>query len=210
MRNSTGCSMNFIVVSGSQRTNSESDRVGAYIVDVINSTPDSFAELISLSDKKIPLWDEDAWNKDSKKWGEVWTPVSQQLRGADGFVFITPEWSGMATPAIKNFFLLCSSQELAHKPGLLVAVSSGVGGSYPIAELRMSSYKNTKVCFIPDHVIVRNSGEMLKGEAAAGGHDENLRKRIDHSAKVLSQYAKALKVVRESGAIDLKTFPFGM
>ena len=48
---------------------------------------------------------------------------------------VSPEWNGMVPSMLTNFFLLCSNNELAHKPGLLVGVSSGTGGSYPVAEL---------------------------------------------------------------------------
>ncbi len=47
---------------------------------------------------------------------------------------------------------------------MIVAVSSSSGGAYPIVELRASSDKNTRLCFIPDHVIVRSVGRMLKGD----------------------------------------------
>ena len=111
---------------------------------------------------------------------------------------------------LKNFFLLCGADVLAHKPGLIVTVSAGAGGSYPVSELRISSYKNTRLCYIPDHVIVRNVGQMLHGDQPAEEHDEALRGRITYSLRVLVEYAKALQLVRESGVIDLKTFPYGV
>jgi hypothetical protein len=51
---------------------------------------------------------------------------------------------------------------------------------------------------------------MLKGAQAVDEHDRLLRERIDYSARVLVEYAKALKIVRDSGLIDLKRFPYGM
>ena len=116
----------------------------------------------------------------------------------------------MVPPGLKNFFLLCGADVLAHKPGLIVTVSAGLGGSYPVNELRTSSYKNTRLCYIPDHVIVRNVGQVLKGEQPADEHDDALRNRITYSLRVLLEYAKALKLVRDSGVVDLKTFPYGM
>ena len=87
----------------------------------------------------------------------------------DELVVMSPEWSGMVPAGLKNFFLLCGADHLAHKPGLIVGVSASLGGSYPIAELRTSSYKNTRLCYIPDHVIVRNVGQMLKADRADKG-----------------------------------------
>jgi hypothetical protein len=111
---------------------------------------------------------------------------------------------------LKNFFLLCDRQVLAHKPALIVTVSAGLGGSYPVAELRMSSYKNTRLCYVPDHVIVRNVGQVLHGETPGDEHDAALRRRIDYNARLLLEYAKALVAVRRSGLMDLDAYPFGM
>jgi len=116
----------------------------------------------------------------------------------------------MVPAGLKNFFLLCSGELLAHKPGLIISVSASLGGSYPVVELRTSSYKNTRLCYIPDHVIVRNVGQMLKGAQPIDEHDRLLRERIDYSVRILLEYAKALKSVRDSGLIDLKRFPYGM
>ena len=44
------------------------------------------------------------------------------------------------TKDCKNFFLHCNKGELSHKPALLVSISSGNGGSYPISELRSSNF----------------------------------------------------------------------
>lgn len=202
--------MHFTIVSGSHRKVSESERVSNFILKLFSQHQNATADILSLGGNKFPLWDEEIYEPGNARWDKVWTPVSQQLRATDGFVVVTPEWSGMVPPGLKNFFLLCSNQELAHKPGLIVSVSSGIGGSYPVTELRTSSYKNTRICFIPDHVIVKSAPEMLKGDTAANSHDEHLRKRLDYSVKVLVEYGKALKAVRESGVIDTKTFAFGM
>jgi len=59
-------------------------------------------------------------------------------------------------------------------------------------------------------VIVQNVGQMLKGEEPSDDHDKALRSRIDYSLRVLVEHAKALRLVRDSGVIDLKTFPHGM
>ena len=136
--------------------------------------------------------------------------MQQSSRDSDGFVVISPEWSGMVPAGLKNFFLLCGTQLLAHKPALIVTVSAGLGGSYPVAELRMSSYKNTRVCYIPEHVIVRQVSNMLKGKEPASDDDASLRERIDYSSRLLIEYAQAMRAIRDSEAIDLERYPHGM
>ena len=103
-------------------------------------------------------------------------------------------------------------QELVHKPALLIGVSATRGGSYPIAELRMSSYKNTYLVYIPNHVIVQHVESVLNTPKADPKvkADAYVRGRIAHSLKVLEQYAKGLQLVRESGVEDRDNFPYGM
>lgn len=199
--------MKISVIAGSHRRESQSARVGRYIEDELKKLGAS-TFFLSLAENPIPLWDEDVW-AGSEKWSDLWGPISKELGESAGAVVVSPEWSGMAPAGLKNFFLLCS-KELSHKPAMLVGVSSSIGGAYPIAELRMSSYKNTRICYMPDHVIVRNAESMLKPGVPTDKHDENLRARITYTAKVLLEYSKAFTTIRESGVIDMKTFPNGM
>lgn len=200
--------MKFVIVSGSHRQNSQSDRVSNYIATQIRAAGGD-ASVISLANNPLPLWDEGVWG-DDPKWKELWGPISQELRAADGLVVVSPEWSGMVPPGLKNFFLLCSTADVGHKPALIVSISSGVGGSYPVTELRISSYKNTRIVYIPEHVILRNVEDILRDDTATGERDESARSRLGYALNVLKEYASALKGVRESGVIDHKSFPFGM
>lgn len=201
--------MKIAIISGSHRKNSQSERIGKYIEKATTPNGIKTTYFLSLAANPLPLWDEGVWAGDPK-WKEVWSPISSELKSSDGFVIISPEWGGMVPAGLKNFFLLCGGGELAHKPGLIVSISSGIGGSYPIAELRTSSYKNTRICYIPDHIIVRNAEHMLQDGAPSDEHDQSLRARVDYSLKVLAKYSEGLKLVRESGLIDYKSFPFGM
>src|SRR5690606_27158588 len=105
--------------------------------------------LISLSGNPLPLWDESMWDKDPK-WDLSWGPIRKKLQNSDGIIIVSPEWAGMAPPGLKNFLLFCGNQDVGHKPALIVTVSSSMGGAYPNSELRMSGYKNNRICYIPD------------------------------------------------------------
>jgi hypothetical protein len=82
--------------------------------------------------------------------------------------------------------------------------------SYPVAELRVSSYKNTRVCYIAEHIIVRQVSSMLKGEEPASRDNASLRKRIDYSSRALIEYARAMRAIRANEAFDLGRCPHGM
>jgi NAD(P)H-dependent FMN reductase len=201
--------MHFTIISGSHRQNSESERISKYIEQVFKKDGQASVTILSLAGNPLPLWDESFWTGDPK-WNSNWKPIAKQLKESDGFVVVSPEWSGMVPAGLKNLFLFCSTAEIGHKPALIVAVSSGMGGAYPVEELRTSSYKNTRLCYIPEHVIVRSCTTMLKGDTPASDHDASLRKRIEYSVKVLIEYGKALAQVRESGVLNYKEFPSGM
>jgi len=94
-----------------------------------------------------------------------------------------------------------------------VTVSASRGGSYPVAELRMSGYKNNRLCWIPEHVIIHHAEQNLNapdGATEIGKEDAAQRQRIRYALRVLEEYGKALKLVRASGTVDHKTFRSGM
>ena len=189
--------MNIVIISGSNRKNSQSIKVSEICKKVLNKLSAS-TSVIDLHKKPIPLWDELETKSDSHPFRNI----SKSLMKAMGFVFVVPEWGGMAPPQVKNLFLLSSNQELSHKPGLIITISASNGGSYPLAELRSYSYKNTRICWMPDHVIIRNVGEF-KYEPG-----ERVSERINYSCKMLIEYAKALKPIRKIA--NFKNFKNGM
>ncbi len=194
--------MKYGIIIGSHRKKSQSTKVGKYIETLV----DEDTYVLDLRTNPIPLWDDTMWEKGSTL-QKMWAPYSKELAACDAFIIVSPEWSGMVPAGLKNFFLYCRT-ELAHKPALIVTVSSGRGGSYPVAELRMSSYKNTHLCYIPEHVLVQNvenvlnSAEINEDDTA----DAYIKKRIVYALTVLGEYAKRLEGMK----IDLKEYPYGM
>jgi NAD(P)H-dependent FMN reductase len=197
--------LNFVLVAGSSRNNSQSGKVARFIrqrlIDLGHSSPE-LCSVLDLGQTPLPLWP----SADSGAWAEY----AARLEQADALVIVAPEWNGMACPAIKNFFIYASKTELGHKPGLLVGVSSGIGGAYPISELRASSYKNCRLCYIPEHLIVRHVEQQLNQPVASEEDDQRLRARIDYAVDILQKYAAALKPVRASIDLSRPEFANGM
>ena len=199
--------MKISVISTSHRKNSQSKKISELInKDLLNLESDLDIFSLDLGDISLPLWNPDKKNGKGV-WGETWNSISDNLNKSDGFILIVPEYGGMATPASKNIFLLCDNGELSHKPGLIVSVSSGNGGAYPIAELRSSSYKNTHIMWIPENIIIRNVEEFNPGT-----HGESvpewLDNRIDYVLKLFLAYASNMKPLRE--IVNRKDFGNGM
>ena len=192
--------MKIVIISGSNRRNSQSIRISNILFQKL-SFLNINVSLLNLEKENFPFWQDDYDNLVSPH-KKAFEKTSLLLKDAEGFIFVVPEWGGMVPSQVKNIFLLSSNNELAHKPGLIVSLSESMGGAYPIAELRSFSYKNTKICWIPEHVIIRKVKEFLPDT------DERLDSRLDYSCKMLVEYSKALKPVRN--AADLKTFKNGM
>lgn len=195
------------IIVGGQREQSESRRI-AGLVEKDLKQQGTLASVVDLQSDKLPLWEEPS--KDKLTLGQkIWQDkISPKLSAADAFVIITPEYNGGASPALKNFFLYLK-QELAHKPALLIGLSAGHGGAYPLAELRATSHKDTFIVYMPGNVIIREVRDRLKTTNKSSEIDQQIQERLVYSLKLLEQYGIALKKVRESGVIDLNKFPMG-
>ncbi len=204
--------MRYILVSGSTRKNAQSLKVAQWLSEEITKASDeNSAEIIDLFTAEIPVWDDTAW-KASSELSQFVKPYQEKVKSADAIILISPEWHGMVPGGLKNFLLYLSFKHAAHKPCLLVGVSAGAGGSYPIAELRMSGYKNNHMVYIPDHLIIRNVEKMMNDHdfENADGDDKYIKNRAIHSLNALYAYTDALKSMRENHDLLDKAYPNGM
>ena len=204
--------MNITIVSGSHRQNSQSIKIAKATKSAFKPLKEcDEANIFDLADNPLPLWHEDM-KKVGKPSKSLIESISKKLACSDAFIIISPEWHGMVPAGLKNFFLMWSNGELAHKPALIVTVSSGDGGSYPVAELRMSSYKNNRICFLPEHLIIRNvesvfNDNEIDNNSSSQAYFEN---RLDYCLKQLLTYGKAFKQIRESDTVSIKKYGSGM
>jgi len=203
--------MKLAIISGSHRVNAQSLKVAKVIKQYLDDGIADESWLFSLSGNPLPLWDQGIWD-DDPEWKERLDPLRAQLKSCDGFVVISPEWHGQVPAGLKNFFLIFGKNELGHKPALIVTVSNGDGGAYPVAELRMSSYKNSRICYIPEHIILRKVEKVLNDNSTENDErsDSYYRERLQWSLGILKEYAVALKQVRESGVTATDKFKNGM
>jgi NAD(P)H-dependent FMN reductase len=140
----------------------------------------------------------------------MWKTLSDQLREMDGLILVAPEWAGMCPPALKNFLLLASKKELNHKPCLIVGISSGTGGAYPVSELRMSGSKNNGLVFLPDHLILRQVESLKFSDDEKFNESSLIQNRIDGTLEILVRYAQSLRNLRKDDAIQKYFYRYGM
>ena len=199
--------MNISIIAASHRKASQSKRISDIIqskLKELNLNLNLFS--LDLGETVLPLWSPEKKNGNGI-WGDTWKKISNNLNQSDGCIFIVPEYGGMATPSAKNLFLLCGEGELSHKPALIVSVSSGNGGAYPISDLRSFSYKNTHIMWIPENIIIRNVEEYKPGDHGEA-IPEWLDARIQYTLKLLLAYSSNMKPLRE--LINRKDFGNGM
>lgn len=202
------------IISGSHRPDSQSEKIARYAASQLEEQGlcDS-TYVYSLGGNPLPFWDEGLWSGDPK-WEDAIGELRRELVSCDSFIVVSPEWHGMVPAGLKNFFLMFpGSGELAHKPALIISVSGGAGGgAFPIAELRMSSYKNSRIAYLPEHLIVRNAGEVFNTNADdndASKHDY-LNARLTYCLELLREYSLAFTQIRASGKASLEKYTNGM
>jgi NAD(P)H-dependent FMN reductase len=201
------------VICGSHRNNSQSEKIGRYAaakLEELGLVDETF--VFSLAGNPLPFWDEGVWN-DDPGWSEAIGGLKAELGDCAAFIVVTPEWHGMVPSGLKNFFLLLPGTDVvAHKPALIVSVSAGAGGAYPVAELRMSSYKNSRICYLPEHLIVRNAAKVFNAEPSDNDPESHdyLDARLTYCLEMLREYALAFETIRASGKTSLDQYRNGM
>lgn len=194
--------MKIVVISASTRAQSESLKVATFIEGSLKKLNQE-VNIIDLYALQLPLFD-DTW---SGEWLERWQNIDSLLRDSDGLVFVLPEWNGTAGAGIINLLLYIDKHQIAHKPAMLVGVSSGRGGAYPLLDMRLVGYKNTRYVVIPESLIISRVKEaFVDGELV----EEPLRQRAEYGLKMLLSYAEALQNVRNSPDLDFETFSSGV
>lgn len=194
--------MKIAVISGSHRP-CETHRISLFVKEELEKKGIEVFHY-SLMDNPLPLWSEDAWDDESDLVKNTLNDLQEKISSCDAYVIMSPEWGGMVSPGLKNFMLM--SGTFSFKPAYLIGVSASRGGAYPIAELRMSSYKNNQIMYLPEHLIVRDCENMFNGKA----DDSYLRKRLDYGLNLLIKHAELLAPLQDSGLINLEDYPYGM
>ena len=198
--------MKLSIISSSLREDSQSKRIANILKDrIIKLSNNCDIFTVDLINENCPYWSSNKKENDFYK--NKWINISKNFQNSDGFILVVPEYGGMASPLSKNLFLMCDNGEFFHKPGLIVSISSGNGGAYPISELRSSSYKNSHIMWIPENIIIRNVEQF-----SPGNHGdlipEWIDNRIEYACNLLINYAECLKPIQKK--INRKDFANGM
>ncbi|MEO0422189.1 MAG: NAD(P)H-dependent oxidoreductase [Pseudomonadota bacterium] len=202
--------MQLLVISGSHRKGSQSSKVARYLAQrSVDLQLFTSSEILDLSESTLPFWDEGAFDPNHEQWKTELSSLNTNLRNAAAYIVVSPEWHGTVPSRLKNLFLFFTSATVGHKPAMVTAVSGSRGGAYPVVELRASAYKNCRLCFVPEHLIVRSVGEVMNDGEPQGEEDSYIRGRSDFALRGLAEYAKAMATMDRSILIS-KDYGNGM
>ncbi len=205
--------MKIVIISGSSRPHSQTRKIAGWVEDKLHAMG-AQTSMLDLHENLLPLNPDLLDFQHEPQAQAKWQVFAQALNDSHALVVVSPEWDGMAPPALMNFFVYASQagKPLAHKPMQLITLSSTDGGSYPAAQLRVFGPKNNHTFYTPEIMIIRNCEKVFNSPTPEAGNkaDEYLQKRAAHCLDVLMEYAKALKTMRESTTVDLLAYPNGM
>ena len=190
-----------VLISASSRASSASLKLAGEIQSRLESVP-AGVTLVDMHRLSLPIYGsllaDDGW---SQRLEVVLTALDQ----ADGLVVVVPEWNGSANPSWLNLTFYAGDR-LAHKPVLPVAVSAGLGGSYPLTGLRSFGHKDCRYLMIPESLIVRQVDQAFNDQGRLAA---DLAIKLDYVLAVLLQYSQSLQALRASSVIRNRPYSAG-
>ena len=194
--------MKITIISASMRANSQSLKVSEWLSEHVSSMG-AQAKVLDLQKAGLPMYDgSDEMALKAKS-------ILVDLSDSDGFVFVSPEWNGTMSHGLVNL-LHFVDHEMAHKPVMLVGVSAGSGGHYPIMQMRIMNYKNNHFVISPEALLVQDVNNMLNDHEPSDGASGSVKKRADYALRILIAYSESLRTVRGCGIVNFKEFRNGV
>ncbi|MBW3568565.1 NAD(P)H-dependent oxidoreductase [Candidatus Parcubacteria bacterium] len=187
--------VNIKVIAGSTRPGRFNIQVANWVVEQAKKHKESAnVELLDLAEINLPFLDEPIppskgkyQNEHTKKWASI-------IGGADGFVFVTPEYNHSVSAALKNAldFLFA---EWNYKPVTIVSYGSLAGGARVTEHLRgiageLYMFDIREQMLIPNYWDNRDE----KGEYQFSDRQES---KLEKQLSSLIFWAKHMKTARQ-------------
>jgi NAD(P)H-dependent FMN reductase len=122
--------MRIEIISGSPRPNSVTHRVALHLQKLLTEKTDHVVGLINVKDWNLPVLQSVFISP--KHAPDEFKPLAQRMFAADAFIFVSPEYNGSYSPAMKN--LIDHFPKQHHKPFGIVTASPGPLGGIRAAQ----------------------------------------------------------------------------
>src|SRR3982750_330631 len=117
--------MKILIISGSPRGNSITNRVALHLEQTIKNNADHEVDILDVRDTDMPHLQSIFTSVDATP--EPYKEVAKKMFAADAFILLTPEYNGSYSAALKN--LLDHFPKQHHKVfGIATASPGGLGG----------------------------------------------------------------------------------
>lgn len=119
--------MKIVIVSSSTRTGRLTHQAAKGLHLLLNEQPDVTSVLLDLKEMALPMFEE-SYGKLSSPSSTI-SAVHEILNDADAFLFVSPEYNGSYSSALKNMVDIYPKTTFANKAVGIVTISSGsLGG----------------------------------------------------------------------------------
>ena len=125
-RTTFNITMHISILSGSTRINRQSHRAALGLARIINAGGQHTAEILDLAEYHFPMLEEVLHRHPNPPEGLA--DFASRIQESDGFLFISPEYNGSYTAALKNAVDYLKEKEFAEKVIGVVSVSTGMLG----------------------------------------------------------------------------------
>jgi NAD(P)H-dependent FMN reductase len=146
--------MNIAVISASTRINRKSHRVALGLVKKIDETGDHFIEILDLAEYQFPIMEETLKSLPNPPEGLV--SFSKAIKKADAVIFVSPEYNGSYTSALKNALDYLSENEFTQKVVGVASVTEGPLGGMRAAQAMQQLVLGVGGYAIPQMLLVGN------------------------------------------------------
>lgn len=116
--------MKIVIISGSPRGNSITNRVALHLKNIIRERTDHEIDIIDVRENELPLLQTIFTSVESTP--EPYKEVTERMLNASAFILLTPEYNGSYSAALKN--LLDHYPKQHHKVFAIATASTGMLG----------------------------------------------------------------------------------
>jgi len=178
--------LNILVVVGTARKDSYSEKVAKYIFEEISKKDGIQVDYLDIKVLDLKITDDGSYKVNSE--------VSKKLRGADGLLLVVPEYN-QGYPGSLKMFLDSYFDEYLHKAVGLVGVSSGVFGGARAIHSLVPVLRRLGMVALNKDLNVPNVKSFFDEQGQVT--DKEFLKRLEQFMEFLEFMSRALKEARK-------------
>ncbi len=171
--------MNIAIISSSIRKERRSHAVAEELYRRLQNKTDVDPQLIDLQAYAFPLFEQ---LYTAEKASALTTELQQRLHKSAAMIFISPEYNGSYTAALKNMTDGFSKAEFSGKPIGVVSVSTGILGGMRGAQLMQQLVLGLSGYPIPQMLLVPEVNKKFneQGTMVDAAFDKKISVFLDH------------------------------